>query len=38
MLSHVCGEDPQKWTEATATAQEALRARIALWDGIAEQL
>jgi hypothetical protein len=38
MLSHVCGEDPQKWAEATATAQEALRARIALWDGIAEQL
>jgi hypothetical protein len=22
MLSHVCGEDPQKWAEATATAQE----------------
>lgn len=38
MLSHVCGEDPQKWAEATTTAQEALRARIALWDGIAAQL
>jgi hypothetical protein len=38
LLSHVCGDDAQKWTEATATAQEALRARIALWDGIAAQL
>jgi hypothetical protein len=38
MLSHVCGDDAQKWAEATATAQEALRARIALWDGIAAQL
>ena len=38
LLSHVCGDDVQKWTEATATAQEALRARIALWDGIAAQL
>ncbi len=38
LLSHVCGDDAQKWSEATATAQEALRARIALWDGIAAQL
>jgi hypothetical protein len=38
MLSHVCGDDAQKWAEATTTAQEALRARIALWDGIAAQL
>ncbi len=38
LLSHVCGDDAQKWTEATATAQEALRARIELWDGIAAQL
>jgi hypothetical protein len=35
MLSHVCGEDAQKWSEATTTAQEALSARIALWDRIA---
>jgi hypothetical protein len=38
LLSHVCGDDVQKWTEATASAQEALRARIALWNGIAAQL
>jgi hypothetical protein len=38
LLSHVCGDDTQKWAEATASAQEALRARIALWDGIAAQL
>lgn len=35
MLSHVCGHDAHKWEEATQTAQEALSARIALWDGIA---
>lgn len=38
LLSHVCGDDAQKWAQASATAQEALRARIALWDGIAAQL
>lgn len=38
LLSHVCGDDTLKWAEATDTAQEALRARIALWDGIAAQL
>ena len=35
MLTHVCGNDEKKWQEATQTAQEALTARIALWDGIA---
>ena len=35
MLTHVCGNDAKKWQEATQTAQEALTARIALWDGIA---
>jgi len=38
MLSHVCGDDAQKWAEATTTAQEALSARIALWDGIASMI
>lgn len=38
LLSHVCGDDANKWAEATSAAQEALKARIALWDGIAELL
>ena len=38
MLTHVCGDDAKKWAEATATAQEALSARIALWDGIASMI
>ncbi len=31
-------EDATKWEEAATVAEQALRRRIALWDGIAAQL
>ena len=34
MVAELCGEDEVKWREATEAAEWALRARIALWDGI----
>jgi hypothetical protein len=34
MLEELCGDDPVKWTEATAYARAALEARIRLWDGV----
>ena len=38
MLAHLCGDDKAKWQEADEAARTALNARIALWDGVAEQL
>ena len=38
MVSALCGDDPQRWQEAGAAAESALRARLALWDGIAEKI
>jgi hypothetical protein len=38
MVSELCGNDPVKWSEAGEAAETALRARIALWDGIAASL
>ena len=35
MVSELCGDDVQKWAEAEQVAKDALKARIALWDGIA---
>ncbi len=34
MLAALCGTDQEKWREAEETARVALKARIALWDGI----
>jgi pyrroloquinoline quinone (PQQ) biosynthesis protein C len=34
MTAGLCGEDDVKWNEALIAVQEALEARIALWDGI----
>lgn len=34
MLEELCQDDPQKWEEATAYAQEALETRIRLWDAV----
>lgn len=34
MLERLCGEDPRRWREATEAALAALRARVALWDGV----
>lgn len=38
MLEALCDGDPTRVKESIAAAQEALRARLALWDGIAERL
>jgi hypothetical protein len=34
MIEDLCGDNPGHWSEAAAAAETALKARIALWDGI----
>jgi len=34
MVVSLCGDDERRWAEATRSAERALRARLALWDGI----
>jgi hypothetical protein len=36
VIHELCGDDTQRWEEATEAAQTALRARISLWDGIVQ--
>lgn len=36
MVQNLCGNDPQKWEEATAAAIAAIEMRTVLWDGIME--
>jgi hypothetical protein len=38
MIQDLCGQDEKRWEEATQAAETALRARLALWDGILAQL
>jgi len=38
MTAELCGEDAQKWEEITAASITALEKRIALWDGIYNEL
>jgi len=38
MLSDLCGNDPNLWEEAAQEAEQALRARIGLWNGILRQI
>jgi len=38
MVSNLCGEDEQKWSEAEAAAVSALQSRLRLWDGIADAI
>jgi hypothetical protein len=38
MLENLCGTDAQKWKEVQETASQALKARLVLWDGIAEAI
>ncbi len=38
MVSDLCGDDPNLWEEAAQAAEEALTARLALWDGIFAQI
>lgn len=34
MVQELCGNDPQKWEEATRASEQALRARKGLWDAV----
>lgn len=38
ILQHLCGTDAGKWSEAFAAAQQAILARLSLWDGIMSEL
>ena len=38
MLAGLCNDEPRKWREAEEAARVALNARLALWDGITEQI
>jgi hypothetical protein len=34
MVSELCGDDPRRWGEAISAANEAIQARIRLWDSL----
>jgi hypothetical protein len=34
IIRRLCGDDPQKWAEASETARECIEARIGLWDAL----
>ena len=36
IVARLCGDDPARWAEASATARECLESRITFWNGIAE--
>jgi hypothetical protein len=38
LLMHLCGNDPEKWEEATRAGESALLARHKMWDGVAKTL
>ena len=38
MTMELCGDDEQKWKEATQAVEQALKVRIALWDSILESI
>ncbi len=38
MISELCGDNENKWKEAGETAREALKKRVALWDGISKAM
>jgi hypothetical protein len=38
MVADLCGTDERRWEMASVAAEEALLARLALWDGILESL
>jgi hypothetical protein len=38
LLRNLCGDDDEKWKQSTFAAQQALLARISLWDGLVLQL
>lgn len=38
MMEAICGADPARWGAALAGARTAIRARVALWDGVVASL
>jgi hypothetical protein len=38
LLMHLCGNDEQKWAEATVAGEAALIARHKMWDAVAKEL
>lgn len=38
MVEELCGEDNEKWKEASLYSEQALQLRIALWDAIATEI
>jgi hypothetical protein len=38
MVADLCGDNPALWEEASQAAEEALRARFRLWDGVLTQM
>lgn len=38
MVADLCGDDPEAWEEAAQAAEEAIRARLGLWDGVLAQI
>jgi hypothetical protein len=38
IVARLCGDDPVKWAEASATARECIESRIALWDALAAEM
>ena len=38
IVARLCGNDADRWAEASATARECLEARITLWDAVAADL
>ncbi len=38
MIAELCGSDEYKWNEALEASKKALEVRIALWDGILEEI
>jgi hypothetical protein len=38
MVADLCASDPELWDQAAQAAEDAIRARLSLWDGILAQL
>jgi hypothetical protein len=38
MPANLCGDDEKRWRQAEETAHIALHARVALWNGVVEQI